>query len=324
MRYYDINVEGGPHYSSMAGDGTGTDPGALLVEMDIQVIAADTPASGSYVRIWGVGLDAIGQSRALFGKKITIKGGMAKGLPLANPAQQGVLAGGVIWQSFGNWIGLEQTLDLVMNPGGGDPPTVASPNPQRPNKNLVLNWKKGKKLEDALKQTLQTAFQGMQSTFDISDNLVAPQDQVGFFNNLEQLATYIRRKSQEIIGTNYPGVSILLHNNAFNVFDKPLQSGAGTIDFQDLIGQPTWIDPQTIQFKTVMRGDLKVGQSVTLPKTLVTQTQAGYSAQVNQSLAFQGTFNITGIRHVGNSRQSDAAAWVSIFDAVTNQDAAGA
>jgi hypothetical protein len=36
-----------------------------------------------------------------------------KGLPLANPAQAGVILEDTIFQGYGNWIGVEQYLDLV-------------------------------------------------------------------------------------------------------------------------------------------------------------------------------------------------------------------
>ena len=85
--------------------------------------------------------------------------------------------------------------------------------------------------------------------------------------------------------------------------------------FQDLIGQPTWIEAPFIQFKTMMRADLKVGDQVTLPKTLVTNSAQAQSSLINQQVAFQGKFQIQTIRHVGNFRQATGDAWVTVFDA---------
>lgn len=36
--------------------------------------------------------------------------------------------------------------------------------------------------------------------------------------------------------------------------------------FQDLLGQPTWIQANTVTFQTVLRGDINYGDKVTFPK----------------------------------------------------------
>lgn len=243
---------------------------------------------------------------------------MSKGLPLAKPAQAGLLTSGKIWQCFGNAIGIEQTQDFVLTPGG-EAATDGSPNPKTPPKNLVLNWRKGMLLSDALKQALHTAYPDFPATVNIDSSIVAPQDQVGYHANIEQLGYFVRRISQQIKGgSSYPGVSIVLHGGKFNVFDGSApQAAGGAIAYTDLIGNPTWIAPFVMQIKTVMRADIHVGQTITLPRTLVTRTQAGFSPFSNQGLTFQGSFNVNSIRHVGNFRQPDAASWVSIIDAAS-------
>jgi hypothetical protein len=50
------------------------------------------------------------------------------------------------------------------------------------------------------------------------------------------------------------------------VFDKTYQPSSIAIQFTDLIGQPTWIEPNTMQVKTVMRADLQVGSIITMPQ----------------------------------------------------------
>ena len=51
----------------------------------------------------------------------------------------------------------------------------------------------------------------------------------------------------------------------------------------------------------------------------MTNTAQAQSSLINQAVAFQGKFQITTIRHVGNFRQATADAWVSIFDATPLQ-----
>src|SRR6202012_5056198 len=68
-----------------------TDPGALDIEIDLPVASFAQPmgSSGAFVRIWGISLADIGQASNLNGKRISISGGIQKGLPLANPQQSG-------------------------------------------------------------------------------------------------------------------------------------------------------------------------------------------------------------------------------------------
>lgn len=291
--------------------------GALNVELDIPIGPYGTPLGRAYVKIWGISLGEIAQSSQLnpdfFNKRfftIAVYGGMKPGLPLATAAavskQWGLLTEGIIFQAFGNWIGTDQTLDIVLYPDIG---TNANP------KNLPFTWAKGTKLSDALAVTLQTAFPQYVQNIQISNKLVAPGDQVGYYNTLEQLAAYVKKVSANIIGGNYTGVDIIIRNGTISVYDGSTQDTPIAIAFQDLIGQPTWIDGLNMQFKTVMRADIGIGSYVTMPKALVTTTQAAASSLANLKSAFSGMFRVNEIRHVGNFRQPDAASWISTFNA---------
>ncbi|MCA1386021.1 MULTISPECIES: hypothetical protein [unclassified Bradyrhizobium] len=83
------------------------------------------------------------------------------------------------------------------------------------------------------------------------------------------------------------------------------QSGAKQIASNDLIGQPTWIQAPSIAFKTVMRADLKIGDEIRMPKTLITNSQQTMSSLIYQSAAQQGTFLLSSMHHLGNDRQLD-------------------
>ena len=351
MRYYRLEISepssgqvitppgfdgllGGASYTSYVNGQTL--PGAWNVELDIPVIGQATPQGFAGAIVWGISRQEISQANNLNGKNISIFGGMQKGLPLANPAQAGLLVQGYIFQAFGNWIGVDQTLDLVIAPGAaptddgssstGGTGTLAKP------KNLTLNWKKNTPLGDALTNTLQTAFPGYTVTVNINSGIVRPNDEVGFFPTLEQLAQYALQTSKNIIKTaGYPGVSLIPGQNAISVFDGSQSSssnaGSGSassssptqINYQDLIGQPTWLENTIISIKTVMRADLQVGNQIMLPKTQITNTQAAPSSLINLQSAFQGSFTIQSLRHVGNFRQPSADSWVTVITAYPSQ-----
>src|ERR1700733_6962067 len=101
MRFYRIDIAGQTAFTSVFQHptwGLVTDPGALNVEMDINQAPANEPQGAAYVRVWGIPLATIAQSSNFNGKSIAVYGGMSSGLPLANPAQQGLLVQGLIQQ----------------------------------------------------------------------------------------------------------------------------------------------------------------------------------------------------------------------------------
>ena len=101
-------------------------PAAQNIEFDFLTSVDDIPLGGSSLRIEGISLEDV-QYGQQFGAQlingqykdgydIRVYGGMGKGLPLANPAQQGLILSGTIFQSYGNWQGTDMTLDFVISP----------------------------------------------------------------------------------------------------------------------------------------------------------------------------------------------------------------
>jgi hypothetical protein len=231
---------------------------------------------------------------------------MKKGLPLANPAQSGLLVSGSIMQAFGNWRDTDMTLDLILVAGGPPPGANAV--------NLTQDWKAGTKLADAIKTSLTRAFPAFTPDIKISDNLVLAHDEPGYYDNLVQYAGYVRELSKSIIGGTYAGVRISIQDKRFIVRDgttttKPLQ-----IAFNDLIGQVTWKASNIVNFTCVMRADLHIDDYVKLPPGQITTTAASLS-QYRQGSVFNGVFQINNVRHVGNLRAESGDYWVSVYDA---------
>ena len=318
MRYYSIVIDGKTVYTSHPnGPNAPPDPGALNVELDIPQGPGHITVGASIARIWGIGLDTIAQSNQLTGKSISIYGGMGVGFPLATAQAQnsGLLVQGSIYPAFGNWLGTDMTLDLcVSNIPAGNQSSPA---------NLVHQAKQGQNQGDAVKQTLQKAYPGYTVDVSVSDKLVMPHDDTGFYQSIEQFADYINRSSISIFGGGafmanvpYPGIQIAAKGNAITVRDgQKNTAGPKTITYNDLIGQPTWLDLNTVQVKTIMRGDIDIVDMVTLPPTVATTTAAS-NPQLRSNSVFQGTFMVQKIRHVGNFRQPDGMSWITNFDMV--------
>lgn len=330
-RFYKIDIDNGAHVITNQVGGK-LDPGGLRVEWDIQGVVYGAPSSQSTLKIWGVPLTAqgiwpgIAQASDLNNKTIAISGGMQDGLPFAtaNTPFAGPLVTGSILSAYGNWLGLAQTLDFVITADGGagatDPPSQSNP------ANFGFVWAPGQKLKEALVHVFNTALPGVKQNINISDALVYPglMFEIGFYPTLQAFGRYIKQVSQSIIPSPYPGVSIWMDGSgAVNATDTTVQGSSPTITlkFEDLIGQPTWLDAFTISFNTVMRSDISIDSQIILPPLAGVQAQTGpqSNAQARNRSAFQGTWTPSYIRHVGDSRAPDALSWITNFQAYSNQ-----
>ena len=336
MRYYDLRIYDAAtgRVWSVAADGSFTlgnaatsftsllpngnfNPGALNVELDVPVIPFDTPQGKGTVRVWGVPLRALGQAANLNGATFSLKAGMSAGLPLAKPQQAGLIVKGQIFQAFGNWQGVNQTLDLVLYPG------VAADQ-----LDISFHWRAGTPLSVALAATFAQAFPGFSQSIAISPNLTLPNDEAGHYTTLPQFAKYINRITrvigQRAFGANYPGVRMATSGMTVMAFDGlgVPKAPVKALAFEDIIGQPTWIGPNKIQFKTVMRADIAVGGDISFPPGVVspyalTTAAAAYpNVPARSKTIFQGNFIVVEVHHWGNFRQSDADSWTTTFVAV--------
>jgi hypothetical protein len=310
-------------------------PGALDMELDFPVTSYDTPWFGARLSVWGIGIKEITQSFNLNGCNIEIRAGMKPGLPLATAASQnnqaGLILSGSIFQSYGSWVGNQMRLDLILQPptGGGQYKT-----------NLQFNCPANQPMSQAIKQCITTALPGYTVNVAISPQFVFNYPQTANYDKLSSLANWVKRvsKSQQFNGiktqTGIPystnGVSITITGKNVLVFDGTVNNGISAwttsnpraIAFQDMIGQPTFIDPVSINFKTVMRGDLAVGDYIMLPQKLaapyvIIAPGAGVpNTPARNTSVFQGLFFIKGLHHFGHLRQASGDAWCTTIDAV--------
>jgi hypothetical protein len=341
MRFYDITITdpANPNnkqvYSSWINGQN--DPGALNVLFDFNVVPYSSVSSASMVEIWGIPLKSISFATNLNNKNVSISAGFKPGLPLATVAarnQTGPIVSGFIVQSYGNWIGTNMTLNLMIIAGQAPgtqqaaatsaqqataaATTASSPvgSPQNP-ANFSFSMPVGVSLKTAIQNTLAAALPSYAApTIKIRD-IVASGPRNFVARSLPEFSQRIKALSQQIVGGSYSGVEIaaMPAGNALRVYDINTKETPINIAFNDLIGQPTWIAPQMIQFKCPMRADLQVGYFVKMPE------KAFYGVQPNNpatpvSYRFQsvqkGKFLITGLRHVGNFRQPDASSWVTV------------
>ena len=283
---------------------------ALNIELDLPVGPMHAPIGQGIVKIWGISLAEIGSAYNLNDNLISVYAGMSKGLPLANPSQARLLIKGKIFQAFGNWSGVEQSLDLIFYPDGG---TNDAP------KNFALNWQAGTPLSTALSGALTTGLPTAKQQINLSPRLTLSYAVQGLYGTLNNLSTWAQAFSQSVItDTNYQGVTITYDGTTVMVTDQTTPvSNVKAIAFTDLLGQPTWIQAQTIQFKTVMRGDIAVQDVVSLPPgpTIVSGASLQRFLNIQDKTSFTGNYIISDVHHYGNFRQPDGASWNTTFNA---------
>jgi hypothetical protein len=302
-----------------------TDPGALNIEFDAPIYAWNQSQGRQWIRIYGVGLPMISQSSNLNGANFQLSAGMQAGLPLATAAkgQAGVILQGVVFQGFANWQGTLQTLELVVNPSAD---SVG---------NIGFNWPAGTPLSQAIQVTCAQAFSPPNSltkytpNVNIGSNLVRADTQGGIYPNLYAFAGYLNEISKKtgasVYGDSYPGVMVTITGNTINFYDMKGDAKPKVIElaFQDLIGQPTWINAAQVSFSTVLRSDISPGMIVQFPPGLNTPfvlTSAAaatgtLNAPASDKTSFQGKFFINDCHHNATFRQCDAESWNTTYTA---------
>lgn len=336
MRFYDIQItipaegKNAEQTIQFTSHKNGVyNPGALMVEFDILRFGESTPQGETHLTIWGIGPIAMQQARQnLFGKKIKIFAGMKKGLPLAGDYVDPKLAiEGTINQVFGNWQGTEMRLDFFIVSG---PVTNNSQEMQ-----LTLPWGVGQKLSTALSQCFMY-LKGFKFNISISDRLVLNYERPMFCGSISELTKNLRAFSlSQIKDSGYSGVEIAIVNgNEIRVWDndynnhpdKTSKTSATArskapvkLKFNDLIGQPTWIAFNTVSIVCVMRADIQTGDHILMPEKSLPLIQASSYSQYRDESAFSGEFQVKSVRFLGNSRQPNAEAWVTIIEAYPAQ-----
>lgn len=296
-----------------------TNPAALNIEFDFPAAPEHVAQGATWIRVWGVGLGMIGQAANLNGAQVQLYAGMGAGLPFATTQalQQGLILNGTVWQGYGNWQGTNQTLELVLTP----PAAAAIP----PNlSNLNFYWAAGQPMASALALLFKQAFPNLKANINVGPALILSNTEQNTTANLQQMAQYINRISLKVgtptYGVNYPGVTITVTDTTVTALDGTFPATKTTpLNFVDLIGQPTWIGPGLVTWKTVLRADLSIGDQISFPigiqspYALTGQSAAVPGGPSASQTAFQGAFAISEIHHYANFRQPDADSWNTTF-----------
>nr|WP_240726857.1 hypothetical protein [Escherichia sp. E4742] len=196
MRYYRLEIinpkTGKPPVDSngkpIGPFDTSETPGCgLHVEFDFEVTGLDVVCSGTMLTIYGLPIDMLKQSVSLQGGLVRMKAGFVQGLPLANKDQQGEVIYGEIYLAYANWIGTNQTLNLVINP------SIRKTDDGKPF-SIEGQGEAGERVGDVLVRALQKAYPNKLIDCTVSDNLVLPEPWTGKYTEIGSLAMVVKKR----------------------------------------------------------------------------------------------------------------------------------
>lgn len=327
MRYYRLEIinpkTGKPPVDSngkpIGPFDTSETPGCgLHVEFDFEVTGLDVVCSGTMLTIYGLPIDMLKQSVSLQGGLVRMKAGFVQGLPLANKDQQGEVIYGEIYLAYANWIGTNQTLNLVINP------SIRKTDDGKPF-SIEGQGEAGERVGDVLVRALQKAYPNKLIDCTVSDNLVLPEPWTGKYTEIGSLAMVVKNASIAMMrNERYSGIAISILSDRIRIYDNASAKWGEpkTIHAHELVGQPTWIAPFTVSFKCPMRGDIRCGDVVKLPEglysgaaSIVMANTTAPSVIAKNSTTFTGKFLVKSVRHIGSYLTADGDAWVTVFEA---------
>lgn len=286
---------------------------ALNIEFDFAAFPYSAFQTYAHIRVWGVGLAELSQSSNLTGYNIELDAGMVAPYNLNASAKSGQILAGLVTQCFGNWEGINQYLDLVIADATVLPNAASD---------ISFNWPANTPLSDALQNALSKSF----PTFSINMNIkriVLGHTESLHHNTMKAFAATILEMTQT---ASYSGVQIQTQGDTIYVYDDTTNFQTISLNFADIIGQPTWISFASLSFSTVLRADIQVGNRVEFPKglfppyVLTTQQAALPGSQVFEQMAFKGTFTINEVHHYGNFRDASAESWRTVYVGIPNSD----
>lgn len=300
---------------------TSKTPGrGLHIEFDAMITGLDVVSSGTMLAIYGLPMDMLRQSVRLHGCQVSLIAGFQKGLPLANEFQQGEIIIGDIYSAYANWVGTNQSLNLIINP------TIRRLENGKPLR-ISDHGKKGERLGDVLTRALSKIYSRKKIICTVNKNLILPEDSpLEYGADISSLAIAVRSLSIAIMRDNsYRGVGITLQSDTIRIYDNT-SVGWETpkaIQGYELIGQPTWSEPFVITFKCPLRGDLRCGDVVEMPQGMISGPSSvlmvntsPYHALPKDNVFFSGKFQIISVRHIGAFLVADGDAWSTVYEAI--------
>jgi len=321
---------------SFFGFGSPNLPGALEVDIEIEVASFDQMTPNSVIKIYNPPQSVIDSAQYYQGMQVEVYAGFSNansvGFPLANPNLAGLLTKGTVVLSYANWVGADMCLQLIFGSTliSGASVQEIEPGKSGAPKPITFKWNKKIEfktaLENALKPVGITEFEySTIPEFDVKEQsyLTVHYDILSFSTKLREITADVQNKPYT------SGVLILQKTpTQVQVVGGAVSTNAPIYIYADqIIGQPTVAyangdSKQTgkisIQSVHPMRADIKLGDWIQL---MVSNSifQPGVPFIYNKSLSASGKqLFVEKIRHVGKFRDTSHQGWVTVITGSIN------
>ncbi|MXV36842.1 MULTISPECIES: hypothetical protein [unclassified Saccharibacter] len=286
------------------------DPGALDISFrftQASLSKAEGSTGGAFVTIKGVDITTINQASNLVNHTLILKAGMSKGLPLSNPNQVGTILHGTIQSSLGNWSGTEMDITFFVS-------SYQAPELDPTQISYIFHCPRGKSVKEMIKQTTFPAPHKPSIVFKAKEEPIALHDFIGCYTSFKELCVGYGDCWKQMSGNP---LTVHISGQTITFLDQFYERPIKKIDFNDLMGQPTWNGKNDITVTCPLRGDIQIGDLISLPST--TNYLGKYSGQFSaqkqtlpkNSSLFSGTFEVTDISYLGSFREKDGQQWQS-------------
>lgn len=299
-------------------------PYALGIKFNIQAFYDSSTYSPSTLTIINPPTVFYSQSRGLVGMDIKLEAGIKPSVFTSKlnltDSTNNILFIGKVARVVPQWGGLNPSVTFLLSSVMNDSKNDTS--------SYVCIIEKGEKITDSLKATLREMLPEVSVEIVESANDMTLQDNQTMQREIKSYMDLVNLAKQLGVGFAVDKNKIIMYGikagykNDVSPFEpKP----------QDFLSQPEFQNHSTIQCVFGLRGDLQLQQKISMPKNTVLGSGgltggSGGSASLTGSLAgvsnanaiiASDDYNITGIWHTGDSRNSSALAWATTISATT-------
>lgn len=280
----------------------------LDIEFTAQTTDLGIAASNSHLRIYGLSLEMISKANDFTGSQIKMYAGYEAGMQLAKPEQYGLIIDGSVLQAIGGWQGTEHYIDLFIIPPTGTQAGTATgttTGTQAATGSVEYNLycPKDGDIVEAIITSIKLVMPNV-GIVNSSKPVIQATEFAGHYLSLGELAAAT-------------GISITYTGNKVTLYSQSNASAADAkqIGITDMIGNATWVKPNTISFATALRGDITISDIIELPKHAANQSRE--SGLAGNPFIVTGRFMVTSILQSGRYGDATEDAWTTTIEAVT-------
>lgn len=326
MRFYNITLSknGVRQFNLQFNE---KNPYALGIKFNIQSFYESSNYTPSVLVIYNPITSFFSQSQGLKGMDIVVEAGIKPSVFTdklgLTTSSNNILFRGKVSRIVPQYNGVNPSAHLLLssimldNQGGEKSSTADNDKKSEEGYNFIVE--KGDVIADATVKTLNNMFGDLAIEILDSAKNVTLQDTQTLQRNVKDFNELVKLVKSLGVGIAVEATQIALYG-----INAGLKREAKTFEpkLQDFLSQPEYQNASTIQCAFGLRGDLRLGTKIKMPNNTIMSggsllSQSGSLAGISNvnAVIASGEYNITGIWHTGDSRNSSALSWATTISA---------